>query len=186
MAQRQIPEKETISVEFKSDTKKLSDSEIIDTSRHSATRTAERFSLAWRMTGRQPESTKATRIRRDSPPSSQTRPYRPSPHASKPSDWTPAAASRRRRAGRNSRGAPFTSNRGLDRRRIMRRRQKADGSPESVPLYPYEIITRLSTIGQMDYSAFPAPDSSTDDLDPEEIQDSGASSRGTATQAITR
>ena len=39
--------------------------------------------------------------------------------------------------------------------KIMRRKLKADGSPESVPLYPYEIITRLSAIGQLDYSAFP-------------------------------
>lgn len=53
--------------------------------------------------------------------------------------------------------------------KIMRRRVKADGSPESVPLYPYEIVTRLSTLGQLDYSAFPVPDSSMDDFDPVEL-----------------
>ena len=53
--------------------------------------------------------------------------------------------------------------------KIMRRRLKADGSPESVPLYPYEIITRLSAIGQLDYSAFPLPDTSMEDFSSEEI-----------------
>ncbi|WP_019127435.1 RNA-binding domain-containing protein [Enorma massiliensis] len=53
--------------------------------------------------------------------------------------------------------------------KIMRRKLKADGSPESVPLYPYEIITRLSAIGQLDYSAFPLPDTSIDDFGSEEI-----------------
>ena len=47
--------------------------------------------------------------------------------------------------------------------KVMRRRLKADGTPESVPLYPYEIITRLSTLGQLDYSAFPVPDTSMND-----------------------
>ena len=53
--------------------------------------------------------------------------------------------------------------------KIMRRRLKSDGTPESVPLYPYEIITRLSTLGQLDYSAFPVPDTSVEDFSPEEI-----------------
>lgn len=53
--------------------------------------------------------------------------------------------------------------------KIMRRKLKADGSPESVPLYPYEITTRLSAIGQLDYSAFPLPDTSIDDFGSEEI-----------------
>ncbi len=53
--------------------------------------------------------------------------------------------------------------------KVLRRRLKADGTPESVPLYPYEIITRLSTIGQLDYSAFPVTESTMDDLSPEEI-----------------
>lgn len=51
----------------------------------------------------------------------------------------------------------------------MRRRLKSGGEPESAPLYPYEIITRLSTRGQLDYSAFPVPDTSVEDLSPDEI-----------------
>lgn len=53
--------------------------------------------------------------------------------------------------------------------KIMRRRLKSDGTPESAPLYPYEIITRLSTLGQLDYSAFPVPDTSMEDFSPDEI-----------------
>lgn len=53
--------------------------------------------------------------------------------------------------------------------KIMRRRLKADGTPESTPFYPYEIITRLSTIGQLDYSAFPVPDTTMEDFSPEEL-----------------
>lgn len=53
--------------------------------------------------------------------------------------------------------------------KVMRRRLKADGSPESVPLYPYEIVTRLSTLGQLDYSAFPLPDMTVEDINPEEV-----------------
>lgn len=51
----------------------------------------------------------------------------------------------------------------------MRRRLKSDGEPESAPLYPYEIITRLSMLGQLDYSVFPVPDTSVEDLSPDEI-----------------
>lgn len=53
--------------------------------------------------------------------------------------------------------------------KIMRRRLKSDGEPESAPLYPYEIITRLSTLGQLDYSAFPVPDTTIEDFSTDEI-----------------
>ena len=41
-----------------------------------------------------------------------------------------------------------------------------DGTPESVPMYPYEIATRLSDLGRLDYSAQPVMESTRDDLDP--------------------
>lgn len=53
--------------------------------------------------------------------------------------------------------------------KVMRRRLKADGEPESVPLYPYEIVTRLSTLGQLDYSAFPIPGATAEDISPQEL-----------------
>lgn len=43
--------------------------------------------------------------------------------------------------------------------RILRRRLKVDGTPECVPLYPHEISTRLSDLGRLDYSARPVVDS---------------------------
>ena len=41
-----------------------------------------------------------------------------------------------------------------------------DGTPESVPMYPYEIASRLSDLGRLDYSAQPVMESTRDDLDP--------------------
>ena len=52
--------------------------------------------------------------------------------------------------------------------KIQRRRLKADGTPENVPMYPYEIASRLSSLGLLDYSAQPVPDASYADLDPVE------------------
>ena len=42
--------------------------------------------------------------------------------------------------------------------KIQRRRLKADGTPENIPLYPYEIATRLSSLSLLDYSAQAVPD----------------------------
>lgn len=50
--------------------------------------------------------------------------------------------------------------------KIQRRRLKADGTPENVPMYPYEINTRLSELSLLDFSAQPVPGSSYTDLDP--------------------
>lgn len=50
--------------------------------------------------------------------------------------------------------------------KIQRRRLKADGAPENVPMYPYEISSRLSSLNRLDYSAQPVPDASYADLDP--------------------
>lgn len=50
--------------------------------------------------------------------------------------------------------------------KILRRRIKADGKPENVPMYPYEIATRLSGLSLLDFSAQAVPDAEYDDLDP--------------------
>jgi ATP-dependent DNA helicase RecG len=52
--------------------------------------------------------------------------------------------------------------------KIQRRRIKADGTPENVPMYPYEISSRLSSLNMLDYSAQAVPDSEYSDLDPVE------------------
>ena len=49
--------------------------------------------------------------------------------------------------------------------KIQRRRLKSDGSPENVPMYPYEIPGRLSSLGQLDYSAQILLGATMDDLD---------------------
>ena len=49
---------------------------------------------------------------------------------------------------------------------LLRRRLKLDGSPESVPLYPHEIVQRQSSLGHLDPSAMPIPDVAEGDLDP--------------------
>ena len=50
--------------------------------------------------------------------------------------------------------------------RILRRRLKLDGTPEVIPMYPYEIPSRLAELGMLDYSAQPLAGAVFDDLDP--------------------
>ena len=42
---------------------------------------------------------------------------------------------------------------------------KADNTPENIPMYPYEISTRLSELSLLDYSAQPVPNAQYSDLD---------------------
>ena len=53
--------------------------------------------------------------------------------------------------------------------KVSHRRIKADGTPENIPMYPYEFATRMSDLRMLDYSAMPIKQSSTDDFDPIEI-----------------
>ena len=50
--------------------------------------------------------------------------------------------------------------------KILKRRLKADGTPETKPLYPYEIQSRLSELKLLDFSAQPLQSCSVEDLDP--------------------
>lgn len=52
--------------------------------------------------------------------------------------------------------------------KILRRRLKADGSPENIPMYPYEINVRLSELGALDYSSQIVRSACIEDLDPNE------------------
>lgn len=49
---------------------------------------------------------------------------------------------------------------------LQRRRLKADGTPECVPLLPHEFASRESDLGLLDYSALPVRGASTKDFDP--------------------
>jgi ATP-dependent DNA helicase RecG len=53
---------------------------------------------------------------------------------------------------------------------LQRRRLKADGAPECVPFLPHEFASRESDLRLVDYSALPVAGSSVDDLDPTERQ----------------
>ena len=50
--------------------------------------------------------------------------------------------------------------------KILRRRLKLDGSPEVIPMYSYEIPSRLSELGLLDFSAQPLAGAVLEDLDP--------------------
>lgn len=49
--------------------------------------------------------------------------------------------------------------------KILRRRIKFDGLPEVIPMYSYEIPSKLAELGMLDYSAQPLAGAALDDLD---------------------
>lgn len=53
--------------------------------------------------------------------------------------------------------------------KILKRRLKVDGGPEVIPMYPYEIYTRLSDLRKLDFSAQPIQDGTVKDLDPNQL-----------------
>jgi len=52
--------------------------------------------------------------------------------------------------------------------KILRRIIKLDGTPENIPLYPYEINTRLSELSLLDFSAQTLTGATVEDLDSNE------------------
>lgn len=52
--------------------------------------------------------------------------------------------------------------------KILRRRLNADGEPENIPMYPYEIPGRLSELSLLDYSAQPLSGAVLEDFDSNE------------------
>ena len=54
--------------------------------------------------------------------------------------------------------------------KILHRQLKANGEPENVPMYPTMFATRLSDLRLLDYSALPLLQGSVDDFDPIEIE----------------
>lgn len=49
---------------------------------------------------------------------------------------------------------------------LQRRRIRGDGTPECVPFYPHELVSRQSDLGLLDYSALPVRGAALTDLDP--------------------
>jgi len=54
--------------------------------------------------------------------------------------------------------------------KILRRQIKLDGTPENIPMYPVEMPTRLSNLRLLDYSAMTVSEASIADFDPLEIE----------------
>ena len=54
--------------------------------------------------------------------------------------------------------------------KTLHRRLKANGEPENVAMYPVEFATRLSDLRLLDYSSLPVAQASIDDFDPIEIE----------------
>lgn len=52
--------------------------------------------------------------------------------------------------------------------KVLRRRLKIDGTPENVPMYPFEINSRLSELSLLDFSAQQLNGATKEDLDPNE------------------
>lgn len=53
--------------------------------------------------------------------------------------------------------------------RILKRVVRVDGSPENIPMYPFEIATRLGNLGKLDFSNEAVSDASVEDFDPVEV-----------------
>lgn len=53
--------------------------------------------------------------------------------------------------------------------KVLKRRAKANGEPENVPMFPYEYNSRLADLGNLDFSRKPLNDTSLEDFDKEEI-----------------
>jgi ATP-dependent DNA helicase RecG len=49
---------------------------------------------------------------------------------------------------------------------MLKRRLKADGTPEVIPMFSYEIVTRLSELALLDFSAGSLAGASINDFDP--------------------
>lgn len=159
--ERMIPEKESLTVEFKSDRKKLSDDVLIDAVVAFANTEGGDIYLGVEddgsITGLHKDHKDSTRVaafiaNRTVPPVS----VRVEVIQEETADVLKISVPKSRNIVASSSG------------KIQRRQIKADGEPENVAMYPYEINSRLSTLSLLDYSALPVPNAKYDDLDPVE------------------
>lgn len=158
-----IPEKETLTVEFKSDKKPLPNNDIIDAVVAFANTNGGDLYLGVEdngtVTGLHPSHQDITRLT--------------AYIANKtiPSVSTRASILKNENHQVLKISVPkYTAIVASSTGKILRRRLKADHTPENVPLYPYEIPHRLSSLSLLDYSAQPLPDSTLDDFSPTERQ----------------
>lgn len=156
---RQIPERESLKVEFKGDRKSLSDSDIIAAAVCLANTDGGTIYLgvepSGEVTGVHPNhsdaSALAALIANSTNPPLSVRAQRLE------EDGKPVMALEVPRSLR-----PVATSKGL----LQRRRLKADGTPECVPFYPHEFATRQADLGLLDFSSQPIEGSTPGDLDP--------------------
>lgn len=160
---RIIPEKESITVEFKSDLKKLSNSEIFDAVVAFANTDGGDFYLGVEddgtITGVHPDHNNPTTLsafiaNNTIPPVSI--------RAEIVDDIKPVL----KISVPKSYGGIVATQSG----KTLRRRIKVDGTPENVPMYPNEMATRLSDLRLLDYSALPIQSATTEAFDPIEVE----------------
>lgn len=167
---REIPEKEDLECEFKSDRKKLPDSELIDTVVALSNTNGGIIYLGVEDDGTPTGINKAHDDTTGLSALISNRTMPPVPVRAAilqlSADGLPDETGVRVMTIEVPKSAAIIASRDG---KILRRLIKADGSPESVPMYPYEIVTRLSTIGQLDYSSLPLPDADLDDFSKEEL-----------------
>ena len=153
-----IPERETMEVEFKSDLKKLSDSDLVDAVVAFANTNGGDLYLGVEddgtVTGLHEQHRDITQLcafiaNRTIPPISTRLEILPT---EKPVLVIHVPRSRTVVASSNG--------------KLQRRRLKADGTPENIPMYPYEISSSLSELSLLDFSAQPVPNATYQDLDP--------------------
>lgn len=161
--ERLIPEKESLMVEFKSDVKKYSDSSLFEDIVAFANTDGGDLYLGVEDDGtvtgvhkdHENPTTLNAYIANNTMPSVSTRceiidDERPVLKISVP----------------KSRGGIVATKSG----KILRRRMKADNTPENVPMYPSEIPARLSDLRLLDFSDTIITEGTTDDIDPLEME----------------
>lgn len=158
-----IPDKESITVEFKSDQKRLSDRDLVTSVVCLANTEGGEIYLGveknGEITGLHQEHRNLTGLasliaNRTNPPLS----VRVEPIKIGGNLIAKIIVPKSKRIVSTSEGV-------LQRRRLM-----ADGTPQCVPFYPHEFVQRESDLGILDYSALPVSESTPEDLDPLERQ----------------
>ena len=153
-----FPERETMEIEFKSDMKKLSDSDLVDAVVAFANTCGGSLYLGIEDNGM---VTGLHEQHRDITQLAAFIANRTVPPISVRTEIIEAEKTVLQIKVPKSRSIVASSN-----GKIQRRRLKADGTPENVPMYPYEIATRLSELSLLDFSAQPVPGAKYKDLDP--------------------
>lgn len=153
-----LPERETMEIEFKSDVKKLSDSDLVDAVVAFANTNGGSLYLGIEDNG------SVTGLNEQHKDITQLAAYianRTVPPVSVKAEILDSEQPVLLIQVPKSRSIVAASN-----GKIQRRRLKADGMPENVPMYPYEISTRLSELSLLDFSAQPVPGAKYADIDP--------------------